>query len=312
MPVTLVASGTTGQTAGGAESIINAPNVAGVFQVQLDLNLLAAGDVIELRVYKMVKASGTSRVAFFTTYSGAQATDAQIVLSLPIANTLTDSNAVQFGIKQTFGTTRALPYAVLNLEDFSAGGADTSMISDIYSLLSDHHSDFQSRVPKAVATNSQLSDLASDLRSFVNVMSGIQSDAYSLLSDHHSDFQSRVPKLVATDSALSDARSDIKSAIAGITVTIGASDVSDIASAVVAGLPIGSQVSDIYSLLSDLQSDFQSRVPKRVATDSQLSDVSSDLRSVMGAISVNLTASDISDIGSTVVAAMKNNITEVP
>ncbi len=156
--------------------------------------------------------------------------------------------------------------------------------SDVYSLLSDHHSDFQSRVPKAVATNSQLSDLASDLKSYLAGISDV-------LSDLQSDFQSRVPKLVATDSALSDARSDIKSAIANITVTIGASDISDIASAVVAGLPVTSQISDILSMLSDFFSDFQSRVPKRVATDSQLSDVASDLKSYLAGLSS--TQSDI-------------------
>lgn len=160
-----------------------------------------------------------------------------------------------------------------------------SMASDTYSNLSDLKSDFQSRVPKAVATNSQLSDLHSDLRSYLVAMSGVQSDVYSLLSDLQSDFQSRVPKRVATDSQLSDVSSDLRSVIGGITVSISASDVSDIASAVVAALPITSAVSDIYSLLSDLQSDFQSRVPKRVATDSQLSDLASDLKSYMAGVS---------------------------
>ena len=134
-----------------------------------------------------------------------------------------------------------------------------SRISDAYSMLSDFYSDFQSRVPKAVATNSQLSDLHSDLRSYLVVMSGVQSDVYSLLSDFQSDFQSRVPKAVATNSQLSDLQSDLKSYLI-----------------VMSGVQ-----SDIYSLLSDFQSDFQSRVPKRVATDSQLSDLSSDLRSYL-------------------------------
>ncbi len=121
-----------------------------------------------------------------------------------------------------------------------------SRISDVYSMLSDLQSDFQSRVPKRVATDSQLSDLASDLKSYLGVMSGVQSDLYSLLSDHHSDFQSRVPKRVATDSQLSDLYSDLRSYLV-----------------VISGVQ-----SDIYSLLSDHHSDFQSRVPKRVATPS--------------------------------------------
>lgn len=175
----------------------------------------------------------------------------------------------------------------------------SAVASDIRSNVSDLQSDFQSRVPKAVATNSQLSDLHSDLRSFLVVMSGIQSDLYSAVSDLQSDFQSRVPKRVATDSQLSDMASDIKSAVAAVTATISASDMSDIVSRVWSTKYIGvnahnvassfgsafrvmaSNVSDVYSLLSDHHSDFQSRVPKAVATNSQLSDLHSDLRSFL-------------------------------
>lgn len=174
--------------------------------------------------------------------------------------------------------------------------------SDLYSALSDLQSDFQSRVPKAVATNSQLSDLASDLRSYLAGISGALSDVesqldlvptvnnsdaisdiFALLSDLDSNFQSRVPKLVATDSALSDARSDIKSAVAAITVALTASDISDIASAVAAAT--GSMTSDIYSLLSDLNSNFNSRIPKEPAARSQLSDLASDTLSYLAGIS---------------------------
>jgi hypothetical protein len=178
-----------------------------------------------------------------------------------------------------------------------------SRISDVQSyliamsdVLSDLYSDFQSRVPKLVATNSQLSDLHSDLKSYLAVMSGVQSDVYSLLSD---------------------ANSDLASKIGAITATVGASDLSDIASAVWANT-IGarvdsrlkltqSNVSDIASylalmsdVLSDFYSDFQSRVPKRVATDSQLSDMASDLKSAIAAITATVGASDISDIASAV------------
>lgn len=147
----------------------------------------------------------------------------------------------------------------------------TSDISDIYSLLSSLNSEFLSRVPKETAARSQLSDLHSDLRSFVVVMSGIQSDIYSALSDFQSDFGSRVPKAVATNSQLSDLHSDLRSFLV-----------------VMSGIQ-----SDVYSALSDFQSDFASRVPKAVATNSQLSDLASDLRSV-----IILNASAISDLDS--------------
>lgn len=177
-----------------------------------------------------------------------------------------------------------------------------SDVSDIYSLLSDLNSNILSRVPKAVATNSQLSDLASDLRSYLVGLSGTLSDVHSAVSDAHSDLASKIAGITASVSA-SDI-SDIASAVRATLV----SDLSDILSAAQQtnsrALVNQSRVSDVYSMLSDLQSDFQSRVPKRVATDSQLSDLASDIKSAVGNVSVTITASDISDIASAVVAAL--------
>ena len=211
-------------------------------------------------------------------------------------------------------------------DTLSAAVALSDAVSNVYSLLSDHHSDFQSRVPKAVATNSQLSDLASDLRSYLVVMSGVQSDLYSLLSDHHSDFQSRVPKAVATNSQLSDLHSDLKSYLVLMSDTLSDlqsdfqsrvpkavatnSQLSDLASDLRSFLVVMSGVqSDLTSALSDFQSDFQSRVPKRVATDSQLSDLTSDLKSYLVGMSgmlsdVQSQAVALSDAASTIYSAL--------
>lgn len=207
-----------------------------------------------------------------------------------------------------------------------------------------------SRITKAVATNSQVSDLTSDLRSFLVVMSGIQSDIYSALSDLQSDFQSRVPKAVATNSQLSDLISDLGSDLRSLVVTAGvglnASALSDIGSAVWANaigsdvnskvgkltsritsqvtsssdivskiwadatpvqinsrlLVNQSSVSNLSAILSDFYSDFQSRVPKLVATNSQVSDLASDVKSAVAALTITLSPSDISDIASAVIA----------
>jgi uncharacterized protein YeeX (DUF496 family) len=237
---------------------------------------------------------------------------------------------------------------------------NTSFLSDIRSHVSDLQSDFQSRVPKLVATNSQVSDLASDLKSAIGAVSvtltasdisdiasavaaavttvtasdisdiasrvdavlssrlsdilsaaqqansrvlvvqSVASDTYSLLSDLNSHFNSRVPFEPASRSQLSDLSSDMKSAVTGL-----ASMASDAASAAQQAssrmLVVQSQTSDIYSLLSDVQSDFQSRVPKRVATDSQLSALASDVLSALAA-GVPVSASDMSDLRSAIAA----------
>src|SRR4029077_14137196 len=66
---------------------------------------------------------------------------------------------------------------VLQVEGrYDDGSYVSNVMSYLSDTLSDFKSDFQSRVPKAVATNSQLSDLHSDLRSYLVVMSGVQSD----------------------------------------------------------------------------------------------------------------------------------------
>jgi hypothetical protein len=160
-----------------------------------------------------------------------------------------------------------------------------SALDSQFVLLSDFMSNVLSRVPKAVATNSQLSDLASDLKSYLAGMSDI-------LSDLQSDFQSRVPKAVATasrlllaesaisdaysaaaqansramviestlsdiDSALTSQASDLKSAITAVTAAISASDMSDIASRVWAtaiGAAVSSRIVLLQSSISDLES----------------------------------------------------------
>src|ERR1043165_1270712 len=159
-----------------------------------------------------------------------------------------------------------------------------SRISDTYSMLSDFLSDFQSRVPKLVATNSQVSDLVSDLRSYLVVMSGVGSDTYSMLSDFLSDFQSRVPKRVATDSQLSDVLSDLRSFVgAGVLLTTSA--MSDIASQVWAHT-VGTRVDSRLLLVQSAASDAASGV--------------SDLRRLLVTTGVALTASAMSDIASQV------------
>jgi uncharacterized protein YeeX (DUF496 family) len=269
-----------------------------------------------------------------------------------------------------------------------------SIVSDIRSHVSDLQSDFQSRVPKAVATNSQLSDLHSDLRSVLIVMSGVISDTHSLvssaattsdvvsaievainsrLSDILSAAQQGNSRVLVVQSMVSDVdsaltsrfsdlqslvtttgvqlnasvMSDLRSAVAAVTVNLTASDISDIASAVAAAvttitasdisdiasrvdavlasrlsdilsaaqqtnsrvLLVQSHASDIYSLLSDVQSDFQSRVPKRVATDSQLSALTSDVLSAVAAGGIS--ASDVSDIASAVVVVLASNLSDI-
>lgn len=112
MSVSAFATGT--QTAViGTEEFLSSPNAAGVYTLHVDTVNMAAGDVLELRVYQIVLTGGTSRVAYVVQYAGPQPADDLIKISVPIANDLTDTNSLRFSLKQTAGTGRAFPWKVL-------------------------------------------------------------------------------------------------------------------------------------------------------------------------------------------------------
>jgi hypothetical protein len=112
MAVTAHASGTQTATV-TTEHFLSSPNVAGTFTLHVDTVNMAAGDVLELRIYQMVLTGGTQRVAYFARYDGAQPTDDLIKISVPISNELTDTNALRFSLTQTTGTGRNYPWKVL-------------------------------------------------------------------------------------------------------------------------------------------------------------------------------------------------------
>jgi hypothetical protein len=110
--VTAHASGT--KTATIAEEIeLAEAKVAGTFTLHVDTNKMTAGDTLELRVYQMVLTGGTSRVAYYALFQGAQPVDDQIKISVPISNELTDTDALRFTLEQVTGTGREFPWKVL-------------------------------------------------------------------------------------------------------------------------------------------------------------------------------------------------------
>lgn len=112
MAVSASASGTVTPVV-GTESQLADTAVAAIYTLHVDTVNMVAGDVLELRIYQMVITGGTARVAYVVSYSGAQPTDDIIKVSVPIGNDLTDSTALRFSLKQTFGTARAFPWKVL-------------------------------------------------------------------------------------------------------------------------------------------------------------------------------------------------------
>lgn len=88
-----------------------------------------------------------------------------------------------------------------------------SQIAAHGAVLSDLNSNFDSRVPKAVATASGVSAVTSDIQSYLVAMSAHISNVESQLTAFSSDVLSRVPSTVPTVSALSALVSDVISAV---------------------------------------------------------------------------------------------------
>lgn len=96
-----------------AEHFLTSTTAAGTYQLETDLNALAAGDVLEQRLYKMVLTGGTPRVFGPPgRWEGAQPTDDLIQVSIPMSTALTDATGLRYSLKQLYGTARAIPWSI--------------------------------------------------------------------------------------------------------------------------------------------------------------------------------------------------------
>lgn len=105
---TLVASGTQAATI-GTEHDLATDTTNKTFVLAVDVAALANGDLLELRIYTKILTGGTERLAYFTTYQHAQTSPA--VYSVPVPANI----HLRATLKQTAGTGRSFPWALLSL-----------------------------------------------------------------------------------------------------------------------------------------------------------------------------------------------------
>ena len=110
MPVAIESSGTQAATV-GTEHDLATPTSAGVRVLDVDTVNMVSGDEVELRIKKKVLSGGTIRVLYYVRYVGAQATDNLIKTSIPVPS----EHGITVTLKQTAGTSRNFPWAVLTL-----------------------------------------------------------------------------------------------------------------------------------------------------------------------------------------------------
>jgi hypothetical protein len=77
----------------------------------VDINNLAAGDTLLLRIYTIVRAAGTERLAYVS-HSGPIAPTEKILYSVPVPA----NRSFKLTLTQTAGTGRTYEWAVLSLD----------------------------------------------------------------------------------------------------------------------------------------------------------------------------------------------------
>jgi len=87
-------------------SVIASNTDDGVYQVFLDLNALAAGDIFEFKAYEKVHSAGTQRVIYSARFAGAQGQPVWASPSLVLVH------GWDFSLKKISGTDRSILYSI--------------------------------------------------------------------------------------------------------------------------------------------------------------------------------------------------------
>lgn len=110
MPTSVTSSSLT--LTSSEQTVGSQQTTAGTYVLDLDLINAAAGDVIELYVYKTVATSaGTERLMDKVTFTNAQGDPVFSTVPVPIVT----GQTVTFKLKQPTGTGRAVPYTIMTL-----------------------------------------------------------------------------------------------------------------------------------------------------------------------------------------------------
>lgn len=87
-------------------STLQNSTTAGIYQLFLDLNALAAGDIFQLLIKEKVQSGGTQRVFHREQLNGPQNTANFTSVSILL------KNGFDFTLKKLAGTDRAIPYSL--------------------------------------------------------------------------------------------------------------------------------------------------------------------------------------------------------
>ena len=112
MAVVVTQSGSQTCTVTTEHTVTTTVNTAGTYVFKVDLNASVNGDAFEVRVKCKARAADTARVIYFETFANVQ--DDPIKIGAPCA--IAVNEALDCSIKQTTGTSRAVPWNLLQID----------------------------------------------------------------------------------------------------------------------------------------------------------------------------------------------------
>lgn len=99
-------------TLSGTEQTLGAARTDGkTYVCQIDLNAMAAGDVVEFYVYVKVLTGSTARLVWKASWANAQS-GSPVVQTPPVPAPY----SVEFKMKQPTGTARSIDYALISID----------------------------------------------------------------------------------------------------------------------------------------------------------------------------------------------------
>lgn len=107
-------SGTQAATVGTEHTLADTSG-SGTYQLAVDTTNMAAGDVLELRLKKILLSGDTppGPVALYQAYYDAQPTDDLVKISVPISTAYGAAGAIRATLKQVAGTGRNFKWELL-------------------------------------------------------------------------------------------------------------------------------------------------------------------------------------------------------
>lgn len=108
MSITVIASGTQTATI-STEHDLATDTANHTYVLKVDTAAMVASDLVELRLYSKCLSGGTERLAYVVSYQHAQGEPMKYSVPIP------ENISLRATLKQTAGTGRAFPWALLAL-----------------------------------------------------------------------------------------------------------------------------------------------------------------------------------------------------